>query len=162
MLKLTYIEIITRLIPEALLFIFAAYTFSGIRINGEKYILSSLILGICVFLIRMLPINYGVHTILNLMVLTVITISINKIDVVIAIRSAIITSIILFTCEGLNVLILNILYGEVVQQLISDPATKTIYGMPSLIWFAIIVTACYCYLKKKGRIKDVECRKDMQ
>lgn len=162
MLKLTAIEIVARLIPEVLLFIFATYAFSSTKINIKRYILSSTALGICVFLIRMLPINYGVHTILNLMVLTIITISINKIDVIRGIRSSIVTSIILFICEGLNMAILHVRFGDSVEQVISNPTFKIIYGIPSLACFAIIVIVYYWYLNKKGRIKDVECRKDMQ
>ena len=109
----------------------------------------------------MLPINYGVHTILNLMMLTIITVSINKIDVIRGIRSSIVTSIILFICEGLNMVMLNVRFGDSVEQVISNPTSKTIYGIPSLVCFSIIVITYYCYLNKKGRIKDVECRKDM-
>ena len=159
MLRLTMFEHEVRLIPEVLLFIFATYAFSSTKINIKRYIFSSISLGVCVFLIRMLPINYGVHTILNLIVLTIITIVINNIDVINGIRSSIITSILLFFCEGFNVLILNILYGETIQQLIADPITKTIYGMPSLICFAIIVISYYCFLSKRGRFKDVQNRK---
>lgn len=158
MLRLTSIELVARLIPEVLLFILATYTFSNTKINLKKYILSSAALGICVFLIRMLPINYGVHTILNLIMLTIITIVINNIDIINGIKASIITSIILFICEGLNVLFLNLLYGDRVQQLISDPRTKTIYGMPSLICFAIIVISYYCFLSKRGKVRDVKNR----
>lgn len=161
MLRLTPLELVARLIPEVLLFILATYTFSNTKINLKKYVLSSAALGICVFLIRMLPINYGVHTILNLMMLTIITVSINKIDVIRGIRSSIVTSIILFICEGLNMVMLNVRFGDSVEQVISNPTSKTIYGIPSLVCFSIIVITYYCYLNKKGRIKDVECRKDM-
>ena len=93
MLKMTSAEFILRLLPEA-------FIFSKTRINKSKYLLSSFLLGLSVFIIRMLPINYGVHTILNIIMLAVIAYSINKIDLTESIKVSIITAICLFLLEG--------------------------------------------------------------
>ena len=69
MLKLSVVEFVARAVPEAFLFIFAIYTFSHTRINKKRYLLSSLLMTIMIFIIRSLPISYGIHTILSIMVL---------------------------------------------------------------------------------------------
>lgn len=155
MLKLSVFEFVVRSIPEVLIFMFAIYSFSQIRLNRNRYLLSSLLLGICVFLIRMLPINYGVHTILNIIVLTVIACSINKIDKLKVIRSSIIMTIILFICEGINVAILTFIYGAELEKIFKNSAMKTIYGLPSLFAFGIIVMIYYLYLRKKDKLSYV-------
>lgn len=155
MLKLSVFEFLVRSIPEVLIFMFAIYSFSKTRLNRKRYLLSSLLLGICVFLIRMLPINYGVHTILNIIMITVIACSINKIDKLKAIRSSIIMTIALFVCEGVNVAILSLVYGPELEMLFENSAIKTIYGLPSLVAFGAIVMIYYLYLKKKDKLSYV-------
>ena len=155
MLKLPIFEFIARLIPEAFIFMFAAYTFSKVKIEKKKYLMASFFLGISVFIIRMLPINYGVHTILNIIILTVIATSINKINMVNAIKSTIITTVFLFVLEGISVLILSSIYGEELQNMFQDSKLKIILGLPSLIIFGVIVIGYYTYLSKRNKLSYV-------
>lgn len=155
MLKMTSDEFILRLLPEAFIFIFAAYAFSKTRINKSKYLLSSFLLGLSVFIIRMLPINYGVHTILNIIMLAVIAYSINKIDLTESIKVSIITAICLFLLEGLNMLLLSTIFGDKLDSILSNTILKTVSGLPSLIGFGLIVIGYYSYLKKRKELRDV-------
>lgn len=154
MLKLTVFEFIFRTLPEAFIFVFASYLFANQKINIKKYIISSIMVAISIFLIRMLPINYGVHTILNIITQTLILNSINKIDIIPAVKSALVTTICLFITELLNMVALNIIYGNQLNEILSNPILKTIYGLPSLGVFLIIVI-CYYYFKK-GKNKYVK------
>ena len=154
MLKMTADEFILRLLPEAFIFIFAAYAFSKTRINKSKYLLSSFLLGLSVFIIRMLPINYGVHTILNIIMLAVISYAINKIDLTEAIKVSIITAICLFLLEWLNMLLLTTIFGNKLDSILSNTILKTVSGLPSLIGFGLIVICYYNYLKKRKKLRD--------
>ncbi len=155
MLNISVFEFIVRILPEALVFIFATYTFSNIKIDKKKYLLASVILGCCVFIIRKLPINYGVHTILNIFTLPIICTSINKISIVEATMSSIITTILLFVLEGVNVFFLSLIFKDSLTQVMSNPTLKTIYGLPSLAVLAIIVIGYYNYLGKKEKLNYV-------
>jgi hypothetical protein len=147
MLRLTAFEFIVRAIPEAFVYIVAAYLFSSTKLNVKRYIISSLLLAASTFIIRMLPINYGVHTILFIIIQTAILIFVGKIDIVLAIKSSIITTICLFILELLNMLALNLIFKEQLDSIMLNPMLKTIYGLPSLIGFAIIAF-CYYFRKK--------------
>lgn len=149
MLRLTAFEFIVRSIPEAFIFIFASYALSNNKLNIKRYIISSVLFAICVYFIRMLPINYGVHSILSIIIQTIILVSISKIDIILAIKSSIITIICLFMIELLNLLALNFIFKEQLELIMSNPISKTIYGLPSLGGFAIVAICYYC-LKKKG------------
>lgn len=154
MLKLTAIEFLARLIPEVLVFTFASYTFSNTRIDKKKYMLSTLLLGIAVFIVRLLPINFGVHTLLTIIMMTVITCNVSKINAISGIKASIITATLLFLCEGLNVLALKIIFKDNLVNIISDPTLKTIYALPSLVLFSAIITFNYMNNSKKGRLKN--------
>ncbi len=73
MLKLSIVEFVARAIPEAFLLIFAVYTFSNTRMNKKNYLLSSFLMLIMIFIIRSLPISYGIHTILSIMVIILLS-----------------------------------------------------------------------------------------
>lgn len=154
MLKLTMFEFIIRSIPEVFVFMFAAYAFPRIKIDKKRYVLSSLLLAVIVFIIRLLPINYGVHTILNISFMIMIANGISKIEIISAVKAAIITAIVLFASEGVNVLILKILFEDELTKILSNPILKTIYGLPSLFILASIVIGYYIFWEKRNMLKN--------
>lgn len=106
MLKLSIVEFVARATPEAFLLIFAVYTFSNTKMN-KNYLLSSFLMLIMIFIIRSLPISYGIHTILSIMVLILLSYIINRIDVIRAVKSTIVTIILQLICEGTNIFIIQ-------------------------------------------------------
>ncbi|EJP6472626.1 hypothetical protein K8O96_08275 [Clostridium sporogenes] len=149
MLKLSVVEFVARAVPEAFLLIFAIYTFSNTRINKKRYLLSSFLMIIMIFIIRSLPISYGIHTILSIMVLVLLSYIINKIDVITAVKSTIITIIFQFVCEGINIFIIQYVLKDDMNYIFNNANLKTIYGIPSLIIFTCIVLLLYIRLLKK-------------
>ena len=126
MLRLTLLEVFLRALPEEFLVIFAVYVFSKTVINAKKYIISSILYVLAVYLIRLLPIQYGVHTILNIIVIIVLTVTINKINIVKSIKASIMSVILLFTCEGINVFIVQHVFKADVKYVFSQPDRKSV------------------------------------
>lgn len=149
MLKLQPIEFFFRAIPEGFLFVFAVYVFSTTTINKKKYIISSILFATIIFMVRLLPINYGVHTILALMLLLMLTTKYNKIDIMKSVRSVLVLVLIQFFAEGINILILNLTPNINIDILLEDPVFKTLLGLPSLIIISLIVYLFYKVNKKK-------------
>ncbi|ACQ53430.1 hypothetical protein WBZ18_17250 [Clostridium botulinum] len=153
MLKLSIVEFVARATPEAFLLIFAVYTFSNTRMNKKNYLLSSFLMLIMIFIIRSLPISYGIHTILSIMVLILLSYIINRIDVIRAVKSTIITIILQLICEGTNIFIIQYILKENMNHIFRDPNLKTIYGIPSLIIFACIIVLRYIRLLKRKELQ---------
>ena len=155
MLKLEPIEFFLRTLPESFLLILAIYSFSKIRINTKKYIISGLICSVGIFLVRRLPISYGVHIILGMGIAMVLGVTINKIDVIKTIKGILITIIIQLILEGVNIFIIqNVLKGDI-NKIFTDPIQKTLYGLPSIGILAIITIGYYIINYKKGELIDV-------
>lgn len=149
MLKLHPIEFFLRTIPEGFLFVFVVYVFSKTAIDKKKYIISSVLFAIIIFMVRLLPINYGVHTILSLILLLMLTTKYNKIDVMKSISSVLILVLIQFLAEAINILIINLIPNINTDILLEDPVYKTLLGLPSLITIGLIVYLFYVVGKKK-------------
>ncbi|MBX4260270.1 hypothetical protein KTC96_03065 [Clostridium estertheticum] len=155
MLRLTLSYVFLRILPEEFLFIFAVYVFSKTIINVEKYMKSSIIYIIAVYLIRLLPIQYGIHTIIAVVVVILLTVNINKISIIKSIQASLMTVILLFICEGINVFIIQHIFKADVKYVFSQPLSKIVYSTPSLVIFALIVFTYYIYLVKKNKLSEV-------
>ncbi|NFF65641.1 hypothetical protein FDF18_05085 [Clostridium sporogenes] len=142
-----------RLTPESFLLIFIVQAFSNIKINKNKYILSSILLAITIYFIRLLPIHYGVHTILNIIAIVLICIFINEVTPIKAISYSLILSIFLALSEALNLYFIYKIFGENVVDIFENPLKKSISGMPSMIMLVIIVL--FIFKIKNRRVKDV-------
>lgn len=153
MLKVTLFETLVRGIPEALTMMLAMYSFANKKLEKKEYLISSLILVLVVYLIRLLPINYGIHTILNIFVLIFLAFNVNKIDLIVSIKAPILILMILFLCEGLNLLFIEKFFNENIDYLFENVFTKTILGIPSTIMFMVIVTYYYLIASKKGKLR---------
>lgn len=138
-LQLSFFEFLCRTIPEALLFILAIYIFSGVKFKVKRFLLSSFILAIITFLVRMLPISYGIHIMLNIIVFFSIQNLIIKINITDSIKYSILTAILMSICEGFNVGFLKIFNVNRIEEIFNNPILKTLYGVPSLIIFLIVL-----------------------
>lgn len=150
MLELRPIEFLLRALPESFLVILAIYIFSKSNINKKKYFVTSIIFSLIIFVTRKLPISYGVHMILSVLILQVIIVAYNKIDAIKGIKSIIFIYLIQLISELLNVAILNLMNINL-EVLLLDPLYKTILGIPSLIITGIIIL--FIYIRNRKRKK---------
>lgn len=153
MLRISWFEFIVRGIPEEFLFVLAVYAFSKTGINLKKYLLSGTLFWVLAYLIRLLPIQYGIHTILSLIALIIIVNFINKIDIIKSIRAGLIAVILQFVFEGINVLFIEFILKKDLNSTINNPILMTLYGLPSIILFGIFVITYYVRLSKRKELK---------
>ncbi len=147
MLKLQWIEIFLRCIPEMLLIIWGIYVLARKSFNVRNYIILSCILGLYSFLVRELPIYFGVHTII--ITISIISIMIIQgIPLVTSIYSTLAMLLILMIGETLNKLILSLFNISFIFTNI-DPVKKSILTLPSLIILFLSIIIIQNIVKKK-------------
>lgn len=146
MLEISLFELAVRGVLEGFLFILSVHALSRTRISTKPFIISSLVIIAFTYLIRLLDINFGVHTVLNLIVIIGLCVLINKIALFNAVKGAMLTVLMMFAIEGINVGLLQLIYGEGLSKIIADPYKKTLAGMPGLILFGVIVITLYYFL----------------
>lgn len=158
MLDLTIIEFFIRVIPESIIFVLSIYLLSNTKIDKKRCTVTIVIVSILVFLIRLLPIHYGVHTILNMIALIVLTVLINKIELIADIRATVITFILVFISEGINLFLIQSVFNKDITVLFNNPIEKLIYGIPSLL---IVLSIILSYHKIKNRKRSLELSNSM-
>jgi hypothetical protein len=154
MLRLSLFEIFVRTIPEGVLFIFANYILSNTKIEKKKLLISGILLGISTYLVRLLPINFGVHIIINLMIHIFLLVQINGIDVFKAVATSLIAVIILLLCEWLNFLILDKGLRISAEIYSKDALAKELYFLPSLLLFFLIIMGVFYTKYYLNKVKD--------
>lgn len=155
MLKLSLFEFIIRGIPEQFLFVLAIHAFSKTAINLNKYLISGVLTAVMTYLIRLLPIQYGIHSLLGIVMLIIVVSSINKIDIIKAIRGGVITFILCFTFEGINIAFIQFVLKKDINSIMSNNILKTLTGLPSLIILGIVIIVYYYRLSKRKELHYV-------
>lgn len=155
MLRLTWFEFLVRGIPEEFLFVLAIYAFSKTGIDLKKYLISGVLASVMAYLVRLLPIQYGIHSLLGLVFIVIIVTFINKIDIIKSIRGGIVTFILCFILEGISLSFIQFVLKKDLNNMMNDPILKTLIGLPSLIVFGIIVIVYYCRLSKRKELQYV-------
>lgn len=155
MLKLTTVEIIFRAIPEGFLYMFGFYVFTKTRFNIKRYIISSILGGGLIGIMRALPISYGIHTILLIISLAALSIFVNKIDTIKSIQAGILVFASMFICETINVLLIYSVFKKDMEYIFTDPKLKIIYGIPSLIILGGYLGWHYRKLSKRKELHSV-------
>lgn len=160
MMKLHYIEILLRSIPEALLIIWGICVVARKSINMKIYIFSGIIIGIIDFFVRMLPIYFGIHTFIGV-VLIICTMVIIGIPIVKAIYGALLMILILSLSEFLNIAMLSLLNVNTNIEF-TNPVMKSVFGIPSLIITGLFIITIRHFIKKGRKIKKCNQLKEWQ
>jgi hypothetical protein len=152
-MKLSIIEFFLRSIPEGFLFIYASYVFSKKAIRLRPFLLSSILLAIGVYGIQFLPIHKGINNILNITVFIILSTKVNKIDFIKSIKVVFSSIMLGFVCEGINLFLIQSVFKLDINYIFSDPKLKTIYGIPSLLIFGLVVSLYHCIKSKKKKLE---------
>ncbi|AUN15458.1 hypothetical protein JGS6364_18961 [[Clostridium] sordellii] len=140
MLNSSLSYIIIRSLPECILLIISSYILMNIKLDKIDILKKSILYLIILTLIRVLPINFGIHTVLSMFVLGTILYRLKGQDII----NTILTISKIFIClamsEGIYMVMANDVMG-IPLKLLTDN-TKIVSAMltlPSLLIFFILV-----------------------
>jgi hypothetical protein len=149
-MKMSLLEFFLRGIPEGLIFVYATYVFSKKAVRIRPFLLSSILLAIAIYAIRLLPIHVGINNLLNIVVLTFLSVKVNGIDFIKSIKAVFASMLLGFICEGINVALIQFVFKADINYVFSVPMLKILYGIPSLLILALITFAAALFNKKKA------------
>ena len=112
-------------------------------------------------LISKLPISYGIHTILIVMAIIGLGVRVNQLDIVYCISIAIINMCIQFLTEGINVLLIEKVFKMDITKAMSEPLSKSICGIPSLVMFFCVIYIVHRMIRKRQGAKNDQYTKNV-
>jgi hypothetical protein len=155
MIGLTWIEFFLRAIPESLLFTWCILVIAKHNFKLTKWILVSAVSSVSVFVIRKLPIYLGVHTIISTIAIICIM-SVSGLEIIKSVYSTLLTFFLFTVSELLNVLILKFFNISInISSKDIEPTYKSLIGIPSLVFFLIIILIIINFTRKEDGVKYV-------
>lgn len=153
-MEITWVELFLRGVPESFIFIWGICAISNKVISRKINIIYCILMSIEIYLVRMLPIHFGVHTIITdifiICLLIIAGISINT-----AIYNTLLITLLLLISEFFNGLLLQIINVNIEAQ-------SKIFGMkfllmsPSLIFFVLLIYLIkFLLANKEGKVNVV-------
>lgn len=158
-ISISIVELTIKGIPEGLLLILALHLFTKTKIESKKYFILSGSYIVITYLIRMLPIQLGINTMLSILTLVLLYQlayrgQLEKLARLVA--SAVVILILIMIAEALNIFLLEMIFGvEKTLQLLSsgNGLMKSISTIPSTIFTAVFILAVNALMKKLERRK---------
>ncbi|WP_418222834.1 hypothetical protein [Clostridium isatidis] len=139
MFKVNFIEMFIRAIPEQTLLVIGSYILSRTKLNVKKALLSGIIMGVSLYIFRLLPVQFGFHTLFAILLLAFLNYKVNKINLIKSIEVSSLNYILLFASETFLALILQSIFKVNLDMVFQNPIRKTLLGIPSLIIFVIFI-----------------------
>lgn len=150
-MKLTLIDFFLKLIPESFIFIWGISIISNKVISKKIHIIYCILLAIEIYVVRLLPIHFGVHTIIN-NIFTICLLIIAEFSIDTAIRNTLLMTLLLVISEFFNILILKTFNINIEVQF-TIPGVESLLLLPSLIVFILLIYLIKSLLGKKvGKI----------
>ena len=145
MLESSLVYIITRTFPESIVVVLSGIILLGINIDKEKVLKYGICLGFIISVIRLLPINFGVRSILSMIAVWIILFKNANNDIIKSMVSTCLVWISLALSEGIYILIATALLNIGVDKLMDNTSlTGAIITLPSLlIMFLIVILLKY-------------------
>lgn len=143
---LTYVAI--RTMTESILFMLAGFILLDLEINRKKVLISGIVLGLVVAVIKYLPLAYGIHTVLAMMIGGFILTSITNLPLAQTVMATCGIFVSLAFSEGIYVFIADKLLNIELDILTSPNTLGAITSLPSLAIFMLIVVILKYGIKK--------------
>jgi len=158
-ISISIFELLIKGVPEGLLTILALHYFTGTKIDLKKYFGLSLMSITITYLFRFFPIKLGMNTLLSMLALILLFQMAYKgqlAKVVKLVTSVVIIVILIMLSEVLNVLLLQLIFGQAktLELLNSNTIAKSVSTIPSTIFTAIFVFAGHLTLKTIDKRKQ--------
>ena len=144
------LELLLRDVPEVLLLLFGLSVFAGQPVPKKRYLLAAGALVGSTILTRALPLNNGVYILLNVLVLVGLATGLCKIELLTAIKSSLVVTLILALLEAVNVFVLQLFFHGDLAVLFANRLYKTVAGLPTVLLLAAVLLGVYAYKKRRA------------
>ena len=136
-------------IPECLASTALVMIVSTGRLQWDKILMIGLCQAVLVYLVRLLPITYGVHTILLIFSLAVLVSTIGKVSFLISLLSSIFAIFVIFISEFSAYWLISRSRAVTHEEMVSSVSYWIVMGLPQIVVLSLLVYIFKVLLKGK-------------
>lgn len=155
---ITYLlQLVTGYLPQGLSFVLFIYAFCRQRIDRKRFVLSVGVMFLVIWLTRNLPVNFGVHTLLNMLALIGLSCGVCGLRLEKTVVGCLLATVVMFCTEALNVAVLWLILGrERTDALLTDSLIKALLVIPSMVLFTLGTVIFYLLRTRSLRVPEKE------
>lgn len=143
-LVLYLVEFLTGYLMQAVAFVLFVYAFNGKKIEPVRYIVSCAIMTASVFIIRNMNINFGVHTIINLILLIAIMTFYCRMPIIKCTIASLLVTLVMIVIELINIAVMMAIFTpEIFKVKVKDPMWNAITAIPATTGLLIVALIVY-------------------
>ncbi len=128
----------------------SVYILSNTKLDKRKIMITGLSLGLLIFVVRLLPIHMGVHTILLAIYIILVATYYIKMNIFKAVASTILFIVVLLISEGISMMLFDSLFKIETREFYSDNIIGILIMIPSLI-IALLLAILFNFIRKRLR-----------
>lgn len=148
---MTLFSLLFQGIPECIAMVALAFAIAKAHINWKNICILGAVLAISVFLIRLLPMTFGIHTIITIALLIISVNSIAKVDITTSVFSALFSIIILILVETITNNLIFYIFHLSIYDIAENSILATIVGIPQVMILFLISYVLKSYYKGEGK-----------
>lgn len=149
-MEMSLLRLVFYGIPESIALMTLAFAIAGARFDWKRIIFFGTLVGCAAFVIRLVPITFGVHTLVIIGLMIFFLSYIQRIDLTRSIISVLITMLILISSEAVARTASLSVFNLSMEEVMKNEFLITVTGIPEI--FLIFIIA---FLIKKFIFKDV-------
>lgn len=150
-LKIIVFEYLLGYCLQSFAVVLGIYALNKQKVLFKDYMIASIFLMIISIFVRLLPITFGVHIIINMIFLYLTCVILLKMPAYKTIRSTSLCFVLILICEMIVASILMLIIGkEHFESLMADSLQKSYIGVLTNVVFTLLITVTYIILMKKG------------
>ncbi|SHI42564.1 hypothetical protein SAMN02745219_00274 [Desulfofundulus thermosubterraneus DSM 16057] len=149
--KMPLLALIFQSVPESILILTLGLTLMGVELKWQRIVPAAVLSSLASYFIRELPIPYGVHTLIGIVIITLLVSIFFKTSIPVSISVAMIGIAILATVEMLILPIVIFLMGKTINEIWSSLTLRILLAIPELIVLALIAFLC---IRKKVTLRS--------
>ncbi len=149
-LEIIIFEFVLGYVLQGFAIVLGIFVLNRQKITLKKYFIASVLVIIISYSVRLLPISFGVHTILNVLFLFLICVIVLKMPAYTTVRSALLITMILLICEMADVAVMVAILGKTkFEYMMTDSVEKALIGFPGAVFFSLLVTSAYFMMNRQ-------------
>lgn len=162
MLRESISFLLIRSFPEGMFMFLSASILLNMKMDIKKIIVQGFLFAIAGYFIRMLPINFGVHTIFAILIFMAMLCKLNNVDTFVSIKTGLIIAILSFISDISIILIYLGVLGLSENILFSRSAIGALISLPGLIIFISLTYLFRFVVNNKYKKINEEDTKDLK
>jgi hypothetical protein len=151
-LALTLLLWLFQTVPETLALVSLAVVLAGRNLELQSVLLIGLPHAAAVYLVRLLPIKFGIHFIVFIVILAVLLNVRLKIKFSQCLLTALAVLLFLAVAETLCMYVLSLVTGITIEQVTAETASHLIFAWPHILMLFLLALAVNRW--RKGRLKN--------